>query len=802
MTELMEDCFDNFCAFIQNLVSMFIQFILQGVLVEDGFVPKIDIFQNSFGGSGSFNVILEFFMKVGAVLLFTLLGIRILILLLGNVVEIRDSILTTVIRLVVCIALIMGVGTLGLKIMEVGDNLAREVTTSFGNLSEIQYDASGRYGAMGSSATLKNVQNIVNEHAQTTLSIIEDSKRTVKQGESGDNSGISYADIYSAMDIQHGQIALEVVSFVFRSIVRVVFFCILAWNLIKLVVEMVQRYVTMMALYIGMPCGCAFFISSDTQNVFFSYMKMFIAQVFVLVFTRAWIGMSFFLMSTLASNVVNMFLMIAFIRVGLRLEGIFKELGLSIGNMGANLLDNVAMTAGIMGMALARGKNAAGRGLISAGALAGSSKMARAGNFLTGRPLDAQSVSKSMEGSVGGQVRQTIDSKGQNDFTRAYKNSDTSAMSAAFASTPVNQRQKLAQNAVDTMFNGGRLGEGTSDRRLRANGVFDSNQGIGVDVVNGKGQKLASGFISNRQLMGAAAKTGISSPITDAMGAQKYLNIANAPKSLALGSISTGQMGSGMIATADLLSGRKAGTLDSFQQPKLSAEGSMLKGANGALQLDNNRANYGYVASGISGFTGVKHDYAAPKLDGSGNIVLDADKNPVMVQKSDVVGLIRESDNQAFYMPQGGVQNAWKQVRDEVQLTNVADGTPTNTAGLIHDDDYTALQNFNVRMEFAKEGEEVSVKVGEGSSAQTFTAVASADGVFSHISDVDKNSIEYDAKTGAIRYETPEKDCRLELAYEHAGDPNGPSEKTSLFGNSEYGTYYQRSRDKSKRKTS
>ena len=278
MTELLEDAFDNFCTFIQNLVTCLIQFMFQGVLAKDVFTPSVDTFKQNFGGDSGFQVILDYFMKVGAVLLFTLLGIRILILLLGNVVEIRDSIVTTVIRLVVCIALIMGIGTVGEKILSVGQNLVDDAVTAFGDPSDSSIDTSTKYGELGASAP-------------NGTSILADSSSTVKQGDSG-SSGVTGDVKVDASSINSGQIAGEFVLFVFKAIFRVVFFVIIAYNILKLIIEMVQRYITMIVLYIGMPCGAAFFISSDTQNVFFTYMKMFISQVFVLVFTKVWISLS------------------------------------------------------------------------------------------------------------------------------------------------------------------------------------------------------------------------------------------------------------------------------------------------------------------------------------------------------------------------------------------------------------------------------------------------------------------------------------------------------------------------------
>lgn len=209
--------------------------------------------------------------------------------------------------------------------------------------------------------------------------------------------------------------------------VRSIFFIIMAYNYIKLCIELMKRYVTMSALYLVSPPFTAFFISAETQIVTLSFFKLFGTTVMVFCFSKIWIFLSAYVLAHANVSFVNMFAVIAFISFGMRIENIFKEIGLSTANLGGALLDNVVMTTGAIAHAAKGLTRGTGGGLINARGLGGNMNLVAAGSALTGRSLAPDKLAATVAGSADGVMREKLSSSvfPQSNFTSSIaKNLD------------------------------------------------------------------------------------------------------------------------------------------------------------------------------------------------------------------------------------------------------------------------------------------------------------------------------------------------------------------------------------------
>lgn len=188
-------------------------------------------------------------------------------------------------------------------------------------------------------------------------------------------------------------------------LLRVVFFVIIAYNYAKLIVEYLKRYTTMFILFFMSPLFSAFFATASTQLIFLSYFKMFGTTVLIICLTKIWIFLSSLLMQNVVCNFVNMCIMLAFINFGVRIEMWTREIGMSTASLGGALLDNIVLTAGIMGRAAHIATGHVGNGLINAGGISGNTTLAAAGSALTGRSLTPDNVFRTMNESAGGVIR-------------------------------------------------------------------------------------------------------------------------------------------------------------------------------------------------------------------------------------------------------------------------------------------------------------------------------------------------------------------------------------------------------------
>ncbi len=91
---------------------------------------------------------------------------------------------------------------------------------------------------------------------------------------------------------------------------------------------------------------------------------------------------------------------LAFINFGVRIEMWTRKLACQLQVWVAPLLDNIVLTAGIMGRMAHNATGHIGNGLINAGGISGNATLAAAGSALTGRSLTPDNVFRTMSESA------------------------------------------------------------------------------------------------------------------------------------------------------------------------------------------------------------------------------------------------------------------------------------------------------------------------------------------------------------------------------------------------------------------
>lgn len=204
-----------------------------------------------------------------------------------------------------------------------------------------------------------------------------------------------------------------------EALIDIVLLGMMCYEYLKLTIEIIQHYVTMCVLWLLFPVGCAFNVSDDSVKISESYVQMFAVEVAMLVFNQFWCIMSKGVMRTVETGLVGSFCAIAFMRLGMQLNSIAGQIGLTAAKTGPALLDSAVSTfnqlsaaahfgGSMAGAPLAAGAkvvNAVGRGTGSGMA---SMAMMRVANGMMGKGASAEAASKELANSVSGQFARNL----------------------------------------------------------------------------------------------------------------------------------------------------------------------------------------------------------------------------------------------------------------------------------------------------------------------------------------------------------------------------------------------------------
>lgn len=534
MNELFSSIFDAVCVKVQFLVTTAILFLTKLFTGKDTDIGlNLTYFKNNLFVKQT-DSIFKSFQYIGGALTLVFFFFFLIFATGKDKNDSKDTTVMLIRRLIVTFVAIMYITNIFDQMMLLGNNLlekaAKQESTDTGyTYFGMSLDGSNKNsqfdsGTDTSSFTIQNdIESIVAEDSDAT--------RTEQEKENWvNNCGLVSSSILKS--IVPGSLSIF---YILILIVRIIFYFIIAYNFLKLCVEYLRRYITMCTLYMMAPTFSSFFISSSTQLVFFSYFKMFGVSILVLILSKIWIFLSAYLMSTVKCSFVNMCLIIAFINVGVRMEMLLKELGLTTASMGGALLDNIAVTAGAVG---AIGKSMASKGLINAGAVTGNVGLATAGSVLAGKPLTPEGVFKTMSDSAGGVVRENVTrNSSSSNMTSSQKDLVNRAMASSgmfrnpaiskmYQSLNAAGKQEMMSNIMGNSFK--EFSDILAKSDMSISNMSYDNKGFNFDVTGSNGVTRAAS-ISDTPMSGPGV-TSIRG--VDANGKPVYLNMQSGWDSL------------------------------------------------------------------------------------------------------------------------------------------------------------------------------------------------------------------------------------------------------------------------------
>lgn len=520
MNIILAQLFDWLCTKAQWGATFCITLFMN--MITDSSIQTLSIsyFRDNFFTNGALDQIIRGFTIAGISLSIILFFFSIYLVGIKDLLQQKDSFLDLFRRLFLSVLLSCFIISILSQILILGHDImnsaANERLVETGN-SYFEIDSS-QIGKSGSITIFDDIYETVNSDPDAFF----DDSRKQSWLEKYSMGLLQFFSLFSVgIDPKYAMILL----------LRVVFFVIIAYNFAKLIVEYLKRYTTMFILYFMAPLFSAFFATASTQLIFLSYFKMFGTTVLIICLTKIWIFLSSLLMQNVVCNFVNMCIMLAFINFGVRLEMWTREIGMSTASLGGALLDNIVLTAGIMGRAAHNATGHIGNGLINAGGISGNTTLAAAGSALTGRSLTPDNVFRTMNESAGG-VRRTNGSRNwdKSNFTPSQKDlaSKVMASDGLFRNAALNNmyhslnaagKQELMTGLMNSTYGG--LNDILKNAGMRVSNLTYDNKGINFTATGKNGIKR------NCSIAEAPARgAGVTSiAALDANGKQVYLNM-------------------------------------------------------------------------------------------------------------------------------------------------------------------------------------------------------------------------------------------------------------------------------------
>lgn len=400
----------------------------------------------------------------------------------------------------------------------------------------------------------------------------------------------------------------------------VILLLVLFYNLIKLIIELTQRYVTMCCLYLFIPVGGSFRVSNGTRNITDNYFRMMFSEVGLLVFTRVWIVLSMYIIYTFSLDIMGIFVAMSFIRFGISAENNLKAMGLATASTGAALLDSVALSGIAMGRTLGVASSGLAKSIGFASAATGNVTGMKLSNALLGRGVSNETVMQAMNDNVGrifnntgdasntaplrSDMKEVLDNLGSienprnaGEFTKGYRGLSPS-------------QQKEYRNHVANALNNSEAGEAVKMQGAHlAVDTFDFRSGGAMgrvvgNVSNKNGEKLMGDFTMGGFKVSTTPAGKHAVPFTDSEGNQKYINFTGSTENIQTGAIFESNLADGPAGNTmgEIISNV---SLNDFVSDGFSGVAKIEKSADGGWNVyeGNNMVGHQF-SNGNVAFTG------------------------------------------------------------------------------------------------------------------------------------------------------------------------------------------------------
>ena len=504
----LQSIFDSYILLIQRGVVVLITCISSSIIGDDSvFAPNMEAILKVMQPDTMLKLI-HFFQYAGLVVVIAMIAYSVFIRLFGNVMEIKDGLITTFGRAGIAIMLIF-------FLVHPVDN-----STYDGLLDSVLIVGNNVYS------------NAINDFTEAdAMTADTDVLKLVLPKETLEELGItSDSDTISSEMVELGPTAADFVGDTMIqmviSILRLVLVIIMAYLMIKLIYEIIKHFVNIIGLYVLTPFMASFFVSSNTATIITSFIRMFCSEIIMMTFCRIWVIVSLYVMYNYVQGVPGMFVVIGIIQFGISIDNILKNLGFATSNAGGALLDSVSRAGASLMLQVKEAKQITGGSLIAAGNVLGNTGFNKMGSLLKTGSMTPEAVARTQEMGVTGALR----SKNLASDNAAITPSEAANMKSLFDKGNMNafaQKYNALSNANRQAVNDaiGKGFENFSDSLAPGSSFsisgIDGRGNAEYKVQDENGHVLSEGSISKTKNMNALG----SIPLTDTSGNQWYANV-------------------------------------------------------------------------------------------------------------------------------------------------------------------------------------------------------------------------------------------------------------------------------------
>ncbi|NLZ53429.1 MAG: hypothetical protein GX892_09830 [Thermoanaerobacteraceae bacterium] len=296
-------------------------------------------------------------------------------------------------------------------------------------------------------------------------------------------------------------------------IVYAILLLIILFQLIKMLIELTERYILIGILAVTSPLGFSTMTTKSTSNIFAAWTRMVMSQ-FIIYLLNLWIIKAFLStfqrMPTMTAGdgagIVWLIFMWAFLKVAQKLDQFLGRLGIEVGNVGGSLMEELMVAkmglkafsgkgnnfgGGILGAL--KGNNALGTAMKTA--VGGAAAVAGAGMFSRAVGAIGGTIKKSWEGSVLNGLASYNKNEGAAVF-KAAKETATSKGAGAFASNMAGAGSWVANGLKQVIGLNARTGRDIA-KTMNSGVVGDSGLGREEDLNKLKNPAVAANVLTN-----------------------------------------------------------------------------------------------------------------------------------------------------------------------------------------------------------------------------------------------------------------------------------------------------------------
>jgi len=174
---------------------------------------------------------------------------------------------------------------------------------------------------------------------------------------------------------------------VLLTIVSLALYFSIMMQFLKLLGEIIERYIVLMLMVVCSPIACATLTSRTTNSIFNNYVRMYMSQLFLMLMNKFFLNIVIQILYAGALDFFGVLFLLTIIKCAQRVDSYMSSLGLSVAQTGGSILEDIMASVGGMKSMLGMAKKGAGlvaKGAQKLGAATGNYGLSKAGSVAGG----------------------------------------------------------------------------------------------------------------------------------------------------------------------------------------------------------------------------------------------------------------------------------------------------------------------------------------------------------------------------------------------------------------------------------